>query len=133
MNEMYDAFEPKAMAQGLPPSRQDARRAWVSALMNRGVNFAAWSGEKVIGHASVLPDFGKRDGEYVIFILSAYRNRGLGCELTRMSVDKARTLSLTHLWLTVEVYNFHALRVYHKAGFGFCEEDGLERTMLLKL
>jgi RimJ/RimL family protein N-acetyltransferase len=57
----------------------------------------------------------------------------LGTELTAVAVQKARELGLKRLWLTVEAFNFRAIRVYRKVGFQFCDEGERERTMVLGL
>ena len=104
------------------------RRLWVQNIANRGVNFAAWIDGAIVGHAAVIPDFDKGDGEYIIFILTSYRNKGLGSRLTALTVNKARELSLECLWLTVESYNFRAIRVYKKVGFEFADSDDSKKN-----
>jgi RimJ/RimL family protein N-acetyltransferase len=131
--EMYDAFSPKAISQGLPPSDDDTRREWIRRLVERGVNFAVWMDSKIVGHSALVYDLDKMDGEYIIFVVAPFRNRGLGSELTAMTVEKARKMGLCTLWLTVESYNFRAIRVYRKVGFEFRDEGELERTMALSL
>jgi RimJ/RimL family protein N-acetyltransferase len=91
-----------------------------------------WIENKIVGHSALICDLDKNDGEYIIFV-AAFRNRGLGSELTAMAVQKARHMGLKTLGLTVESYNFRAIRVYRKVGFKFREEDELERTMTLCL
>ncbi len=130
---LYDTFSPKPITQGLPPRDDEMRRLWVQNIANRGVNFAAWIDGAIVGHAAVIPDFDKGDGEYIIFILTSYRNKGLGSRLTALTVNKARELSLECLWLTVESYNFRAIRVYKKVGFEFADSDELKETMILSL
>ncbi len=131
--EMYDGFHPRAISQGLPPAHDEELRRWISRLLSRGANFLAWQDGKVAGHAVLLPDLDKKDGEYIIFVCQPYRNRGLGTVLTTMAMEKARALGLKKVWLTVEAYNFRAIRVYRKAGFQFIDEGERERTMLLEV
>lgn len=131
--EMYDAFTPKSISQGLPPSDDQTRHDWVRGLVGRGVNFAVWVESKIVGHSALICDLDKKDGEYIIFVVAPCRNRGLGSELTAMAVQKAINMGLNTLWLTVESYNFRAIRVYRKVGFEFRDEGELERTMALCL
>jgi RimJ/RimL family protein N-acetyltransferase len=131
--EMYEAFTPKSVSQGLPPSDEETRHNWVRGLMNRGINFAVWIDGKIVGHSSLICDLDKKDGEYIIFVITPFRKRGLGSQLTIMAVQRARDLGLTKLWLTVESYNFRAIRLYQKVGFEFCGGDDLERVMALSL
>jgi RimJ/RimL family protein N-acetyltransferase len=129
--EMYNAFSPKAIAQGLPP-RDDAQRlAWIEQLLDCGRNFLVSQDGTVVGHAALFPDFDRLDAEYVIFIDQRYRNRGMGSELTSLAVETARDLGIQNIWLTVEATNLRAIRVYKKVGFKFCDEYGSERTMIL--
>lgn len=128
---MYNAFSPKAIAQGLPP-RDDAQRlAWIEQLLDCGRNFLVSQDGIVVGHAALFPDFQRLDAEYVIFIDHTHRNRGLGSELTALAVETARLLGIETIWLTVEATNLRAIRVYKKVGFKFCDEYGSERTMIL--
>lgn len=131
--EMYDNFSPKQLTQGLPPSRDELRRAWVGKLVDSGPNFAVWFNDEIIGHAAILPDMDRKDAEFIVFVLGSYQNRGLGSQLTEMSVNKANELGVADLWLTVEAFNYRAIRVYRKVGFDFFGEEDLERVMVLRL
>ena len=130
---MYDAFLPKKAAQGLPPDDGPARRNWVRCLMEKGENFLIWKDSQVVGHASLLPDFVKKDAEYMIFMNQDYRGRGLGTALTDFAMCRARELDLKNIWLTVDGHNYRAIGLYKKFGFGFCDDGGWERFMSLKL
>lgn len=131
--EMYDAFEPKAITQGLPPVESNARRAWIEHLLDSGHNFQAIHGTRVIGHSCLITTSGESGGEYVIFVHHDYRNSGVGTELTILTLDRARGLCLKEVWLTVEALNFRAIKLYRKVGFQFCDSGERERTMMLKL
>lgn len=131
--EMYDGFVPKGQVQGLPPTGTEARRAWVKQLFDTGENFLAWQGGKVIGHSSLILDPRREDAEYLIFVHQDFWRRGIGTELTRRVIDRARRLRLKSIWLTVEALNFRAIRLYRRAGFLFCDSGERERTMILHL
>lgn len=133
LTHMYEVFRPKPIAQGLPPADDDIRRLWVHKLAYSSINVGAWIGDDMVGHAAVITDVNQSDGEYIIFVLTEYRNLGLGSQLTRLATLKAREAGLKSMWLTVESYNFRAIRVYKKVGFEFCDEDDSERTMILSL
>lgn len=133
LTKMYDEFSPKAVSQGLPPIMEEQRHKWVVRLIETGENFIAWQEGKAVGHCALILDRKREDGEYIIFVDQPYRNRGLGTELTAVAVQKARELGLKRLWLTVEAFNFRAIRVYRKVGFQFCDEGERERTMVLGL
>ena len=52
-----------------------------------------------------------------IYLISDVKGRGLGTELIRFSVEKARELSLDFIWLGVWECNYPALKFYEKLGF----------------
>lgn len=133
LRNMYDCFHPRKISQGLPPEDPEACRRWVDFLLEQGVNFLAWMDGRVVGHSALVPDFARRDAEYLIFVLERYRGRGLGTELTRLALQRAAGLTLDVVWLTVEGYNFRAIRLYRKFGFQFADEGDWERTMVLRM
>jgi GNAT superfamily N-acetyltransferase len=132
---MYDRFTPKAKFQGMPPFSKEVRDPWLGQLIENGQNFLAWSGEEVIGHVVILPDFTQRDAEYLIFVSQNHRGLGVGRALTLAAIERARRLDLKSVWLTVDAYNFRAIRLYQKIGFRSCEGYAAttERMMMLNL
>jgi RimJ/RimL family protein N-acetyltransferase len=133
LTDMYEGFLRLAISQGLPPSGKSERRHWLAGLLAEGNNFVAWQDGQVVGHSALLPDLERLDAEYIIFVAEPYRNRGMGTELTTMAVNKAIGMGLKKIWLTVESYNFRAIRVYRNAGFVFVEDMEQERIMVLQL
>lgn len=135
LERMYDRFTPKAKFQGMPPFSKEVRDPWLRQLIENGHNFLAWSAEEVIGHVVILPDFNQRDAEYLIFVSQDRRGRGVGKALTMAAIERARALDLKNVWLTVDAYNFKAIRLYRQAGFRSCEgyEASTERMMMLDL
>jgi len=131
--DMYDAFMPEEVAQGLPPTDKQARLAWIRTLLERGENYAAIVEGKVVGHGALMPNRQRNEGEYIIFIARPYRKRGLATALTEMAIQRAKALGLGSVWLTVESDNFKAIKLYTKMGFRFCEEGLSERQMTLLL
>jgi len=131
--EMYRVFFPKAASQGLPPEDPETCHHWVKNLFDAGKNFTAWRGKTVIGHAAAVPDPGGRSGEFVIFVDQHHRNLGIGTELTRFALEKARDLGFESVWLTVHITNFIAVKLYRKMGFEFCDRDQCERVMSIQL
>lgn len=129
--DMYDAFSQKAISQGLPPHGEKERCSWIEKLMACGKNLMVRQNGRVVGHAALLPDLNRMDAEYIIFVDSAFRNRGLGSALTANAVQCAKKSGIKNVWLTVECFNFRAIRVYRKVGFQFCDEGERERTMVL--
>jgi RimJ/RimL family protein N-acetyltransferase len=134
LEEMYDGFSPKGAFQGMPPFDKEACVNWIAQLIKNAENFLAWREGRVIGHVALIPDFKKGDAEYLIFVNQSNRGRGVGTELTRTAIEKAKALGLTVIWLSVNRYNFRAVRLYRKFGFQFrgCL-DLSERMMILEL
>ncbi|MDQ7783422.1 MAG: GNAT family N-acetyltransferase, partial [Desulfomonilaceae bacterium] len=64
--QMYEKFSPRAISQGLPPARDVDLNRWVRGLLDSGWNFVCRQDGLVVGHAAVLPDLDKSDGEYVV-------------------------------------------------------------------
>jgi len=133
--EMYETFTPKGRFQGLPPATTGACAGWLRHILDTGENFSASRDHLIIGHAALMPDFGIRDGEYLVFVHQQHRGRGVGTRLTRTALDHARALCLSEIWLSVDAGNFIAIRLYRKFGFCFRDEAGLhaERKMTLNL
>lgn len=132
---MYDGFSPKGKFQGVPPVEHNACRDWIGKLVRRGFGFLALRGDRVIGHLVIIPDTGRMEGEYLIFVDQKERNRGVGTRLTEAAVQYAKNMGLRCLWLTVGTYNFPAIALYLKFGFRFSDQDRFEseRTMRLAI
>jgi GNAT superfamily N-acetyltransferase len=131
--DMYRAFSPKPASQGLPPADIETCEKWVKDILQIGVNLLAWKEDKIIGHAALIPGVKGNTGEFIIFVHQDCRNLGVGTELTRWTIERARGLGLQSIWLTVAMTNFIAIRLYRKLGFEYCDMDECERTMIIKM
>jgi GNAT superfamily N-acetyltransferase len=131
--EMYRDFSPKPASQGLPPEDHQTCDEWVKRLFEIGENVLAWRGNSPIGHAALVPDRNGKSGEFVIFVHQTYRHLGIGTELTRFTLEKAKGLGFNSVWLTVALTNFPAIKLYRKFGFTFCDAEPYERTMMVRL
>jgi RimJ/RimL family protein N-acetyltransferase len=131
--EMYRVFSPKPASQGLPPEDPETCHNWVKNLFEIGENFIAWRGDTVVGHAASIPDPKGKSGEFVIFVDQNHRNVGIGTELTRLALEKSRERGLDSVWLTVNVTNPIAIKLYKKIGFEYADIDPYERVMGIKL
>ena len=131
--EMYRTFSPKPASQGLPPEDPETCQSWVKTLFRAGLNALAWRGDRVIGHAVLIPDVKGKSGELAIFVDQYHRNVGIGTELARFNLEKFGDLDFEYAWLTVRVLNFIAIKLFRKVGFEFCDADSYERVMAIKL
>ncbi|HEX6938064.1 MAG TPA: GNAT family N-acetyltransferase [Longimicrobiales bacterium] len=116
LQAMYEGFEPKGAAQGLPPRAPLGIRRWLDRVLGRGEHVVAEAGGRVVGHAMLIP---MDDGgaELATFVDQAVRDRGIGTALNRVIVDVAREAGYRRVWLCVTPSNRAALRSYRKAGF----------------
>jgi RimJ/RimL family protein N-acetyltransferase len=129
---MYEAFEPKRGAQGLPPLGRDRILTWLRPLLSENLNLLALHGDKVIGHTMLCPVPLRRGcAEFAIFVHHDFRNQGIGTEFTRATLNYGKEKGLHQIWLTVEVNNFPAIRVYKKLGFQISGTYYPEVEMLL--
>jgi diamine N-acetyltransferase len=131
--EMYCTFSPKPASQGLPPQDPETCQNWLKTLFKIGMNGLAWRDDSVIGHAALIPDVKGKSGELVTFVDQDHRNRGVGTELTRFTLEKFGQHGFEIAWLTVRVSDFIPIMLYRKLGFEFCDKDSYERVMAIKL
>jgi RimJ/RimL family protein N-acetyltransferase len=130
--EMYEEFEPKRAAQGLPPVGRDRIIAWLRHLQKNGHNLLALWNRRVIGH-SMLCLVDPQRAEFAIFLHQGFRNQGIGTGLTDVTLKYARHKGFRQVWLSVEVNNRCAIRVYKKKGFRVSDLFGPEQEMVLDL
>ncbi len=116
LRAMYDDFEPKRVAQGLPPGDDERRAAWLASVLENGLHMVVEIAGEVVGHGMLLP-FGDAQAELANFLHQATRDRGIGTTLNRALVELARDKGLRRVWLSVEPFNRRAIRSYEKVGF----------------
>lgn len=116
LGAMYDDFEPKRVAQGLPPSDRSQRAQWLDAVLSGGHHLVVEIRGQVLGHGMLLP-FQDEEAELANFLHQSARDRGIGTTLNGALLELARELGLRRVWLSVEPFNRRAIRSYEKAGF----------------
>lgn len=119
LEAFYERFEPLRAAQGLPPKGRDRVARWLDTVLPHGVHLVAQRGDRLIGHALVVPLDKLGVAEYAVFLHQDERGKGLGTELNRVAIDFARDAGFLRLWLSVEPHNRAAVRSYEKVGFRF--------------
>lgn len=128
---MYEAFEPKRCAQGLPPLDPTQRSRWLDRILADGWHVVVEVGGAVVGHGMLIP-FDGDVAELANFLHQDVRNRGIGTELNRALLDVGRERGVRRVWLSVEPTNRRAMRSYEKVGFrrrvvsGFSPEVEME-------
>jgi RimJ/RimL family protein N-acetyltransferase len=71
--------------------------------------------------------------EFTIFVHQDYRQEGLGTVVSRLTLGWALQMGFTHSYLTTEISNFRALRLFRKLGFQTTSSYGDEVEMKLNL
>jgi RimJ/RimL family protein N-acetyltransferase len=128
--QMYKIFEPKRIAQGLPPPDVPRIAHWLDRLEQKSQALVAWEGDKVVAHTILCP-MPSDAVEFTIFVHQDYREEGLGTALSRLTLDWALRLGFTQAFLTTEISNFRALRLFRKLGFQTTSSYGDEVEMKL--
>ncbi len=116
LEAMYAGFEPKRVAQGLPPGKPEVVARWLDRILAEGQHLLVEIEGVLLGHAMLLPMGGER-AELANFLHQSIRNRGIGTELNRLVLALARDGHYRKVWLSVEPGNRPAIRSYERAGF----------------
>ncbi|MEJ2503327.1 MAG: GNAT family N-acetyltransferase [Gemmatimonadota bacterium] len=116
LETMYEVFEPKRVAQGLPPDAADQRARWLDSILSDGLHLLVEIDGAICGHGMLLP-FSPDAAELANFLHQSIRDRGIGTALNRALVQAGRERGLRRIWLSVEPSNQRAIRSYEKVGF----------------
>lgn len=116
LKAMYDEFEPKRVAQGLPADDAQQRSRWLDSVLAGGHHLVVERADRIVGHGMLLP-FRENDAELANFLHQDSRDRGIGTALNRALLDLGRELGVRRVWLSVEPFNRRAIRSYEKVGF----------------
>lgn len=130
--QMYKSFEPKRVAQGLPPPDVPRIAHWLDRLEQKSQALLAWKDAKVVAH-TILCAMPSGSVEFTIFVHQDYREEGLGTVISRLTLAWAQRMGFTHGYLTTETSNFRALRLFRKLGFQTTSSYGDEVEMKLDL
>lgn len=116
LERMYEDFEPKRAAQGLPAVAPEARRRWLDAVLASGAHVVVEVEGRIMGHGMLIPYEGS-GAELANFLHQSVRDRGIGTALNQTLLDLGRRTAFERVWLSVEPSNRRAVRSYEKAGF----------------
>ena len=136
--EMYVAFDPADRAQGIPPAGEDRVYDWLDAIFDDGINVAAFHGDDVAGHATLVPDEahgqpGEHAYELAIFVLQASQRAGIGRELLVTLLGHGAEMGVDRVWLTVERWNGAAISLYKRTGFETVSTESFDIEMAIRL
>jgi GNAT superfamily N-acetyltransferase len=129
---MYKSFEPKRVAQGIPPPDVPRIAHWLDRLTQKSEALLAWKDCTVVAHTILCP-MPADAVEFTIFVHQDYREEGLGTVLSRHTLAWAVQMGFEHAYLTTEISNFRALRLFRKLGFQTTSSYGDEVEMKLEL
>jgi ribosomal protein S18 acetylase RimI-like enzyme len=129
LDAMYADFEPKRVAQGLPPEQDIARRAWLERVLATGNHLVVYVDGALVGHIMLMPMQDPDSVELANFLHQSVRNRGIGTALNRIALELARELGFKRVWLSVEPSNRAAVRSYQKAGFRMLQRSMYAQEM----
>ena len=127
---MYKGFEPKRVAQGLPPPDVPRIAVWLDKLQRKSRSLIVLDGKSVVAHAILCP-ISDAAVEFTIFVHQDYRCIGLGTALTRLAVAFSDQCGFAEVFLITEHSNLAALRVYRRVGFHVSSSFGDECEMKL--
>lgn len=116
LSAMFDDFEPKRAAQGLPPADERARERWLDLVLDQGIHLIVEVDGVLRGHGMIIP-FGEHRGELANFLHQSARDRGIGTALNRELLRRSADRGIRRVWLSVEPSNRAAVRSYEKVGF----------------
>ena len=117
LEQMYETFQPKRAAQGLPPERGYALSRWLDHVLGGGRHLLVRVNDQIYGHLMLIPMAGGDGVELAIFLHQLIRGRGIGTAMNKLAVAIAREDGFKRVWLSVEPGNIPAIRSYQKAGF----------------
>jgi RimJ/RimL family protein N-acetyltransferase len=130
LSKMYDEFEPKGKAMGLPPDQGQNRHRWITGIVEEWFSIVAISEDRIIGHAALDRPVSGKSREFMIFVHQDYQNRGIGQAMTLSMLDAAKVLDCERVWVVVENLNRIAITVFRKTGFFFASGPDVERLMV---
>lgn len=135
---MYDEFDPRERAQGIPPTDEYEIRGWLTHVFGSGYNTLAWYDRTVVGHAMLVPARSSRDGpaephELAIFVLQRYQGAGIGTRLLRALLGHGASSGIERVWLTAAPENERAIGLYESVGFEVVDRTSRDVEMAIRL
>ncbi len=115
---MYEGFEPKGAADGLPPAHHP--EVWLNRVAN-SPNLIALVQDRIVGHAILCPE--GTSGELAVFVHQDYRSRGVGRRLLTALIQEAERMGLERVWGTTEPDNIAMIRLTGEMGFQPSERE----------
>ncbi len=121
---MYEAFEPKGAALGLPPRSHPER--WLEDLKVYP-NFVVVSEGRIVGHGVLCAE--RDSAELALFVHQDHRGRGVGRMLLEALIGEARRQGLRSVWGMMESTNSSMFALARSMGF---RSSGLSNVFTLE-
>ena len=112
MVEMYQNFDPKGAAMGLPPWKDPGR--WLESL-TPFPNFLVRAADRIVGHGVLCIE--GDTGETAIFVHQDWRGHGIGKLLLLELIEEGRRLGLRRVWGMAAPDNYVMLRLAESLSF----------------
>jgi GNAT superfamily N-acetyltransferase len=129
---MYKHFEPKRVAQGLPPPDVPRIAHWLDDLQSKSRALLALDGGKVVAHTILCP-ISDASGEFTVFVHQTHREDGVGTATGRLTLMWAEQMGFAQVFLSTEVSNVPAMGLFCKLDFRITSSCGDECEMKLDL
>ena len=130
--DMYASFEPKRVAQGLPPPDVPRITRWLAQLQSKSYSLLAFDGLKIVAHTLLCP-ISQDEVEFTIFVLQGYREETLGTVMSQLNLAWALELGFSKVLLTTEFSNYRAVGLFRKLRFSITSSYGDECEMRIDL
>ena len=130
--EMYASFEPKRVAQGLPPPDVPRITGWLEQLQKKSYQLLAFDGTKIVAHTILCP-IRLPEIEFTIFVHQGYREETLGTAMSKLTLAWSLEMGFSKVLLTTEFSNYRAIGLFRKLGFHTSSSYGDECEMLIDL
>ena len=130
--EMYANFEPKRVAQGLPPPDVPRIARWLDQLQSKSHQLLAFDGKRIVAHTILCP-IRPGEVEFTIFVLQSYREETLGTAMSQLTLAWASDMGFNEVLLTTEFSNYRAIGLFRKLGFSIKSSYGDECEMKVDL
>ncbi|MDY6764135.1 MAG: GNAT family N-acetyltransferase [Halobacteria archaeon] len=123
---MYEDYASEHRSLGVPPPpAKNLVEEWLDRLTERGQNFVALDGNRIVGHAVYSP-VDSEEPELAVFVHQDYHERGIGTELCKHVLAYAADEGYESIVLNVERRNKRAIHVFKKLGFEPTQNAGDE-------
>ena len=129
---MYASFEPKRVAQGLPPPDLPRITGRLEQLQKKSYQLLAFDGTKIVAHTILCP-IRQPEIEFTIFVHQGYREETLGTAMSKLTLAWSLEMGFSKVLLTTEFSNYRAIGLFRKIGFHTSSSYGDECEMVVDL